>query len=121
MTHASPSGVATTATRIKGMITARRYAIRCGRCTGAGVAAIDPGAITGCPSGPGGGGTNGGGGAAMYGCDSCGGVHLGSTLDMRKRSEIAVQVPREECGRDPASLPCYLITHLARVTPATFE
>ena len=64
---------------------------------------------------------DGGGGAAMYGCDSCGGVHLGSTLDMRKRSEIAVQVPREECGRNPASLPCYLITHLARVTPAAFE
>ena len=103
------------------MITARRYAIRCGRCTGAGVAAIGPGATTGCPGGTGGGGTDGGGGAAMYGCDSCGGVHLGSTLDMRKRSEIAVQVPREECGRNPASLPCYLITHLARVTPAAFE
>jgi hypothetical protein len=67
------------------------------------------------------GGRNCGGGAAMYGCDSCGGVHLGSTLDMRKRSEIAVQVPREECGRNPASLPCYLITHLACVTPASFE
>jgi len=118
--------VATTATRISGMITASRYAIRCGRCTAAGAGAIGPGGTTGCPGGTGGGGidwggTEWGGGAAMYGCDSCGGVHRGSTLDMRQRSEIAVQVPREECGRNPASLPCYLITHLACVTPATFE
>ena len=79
------------------------------------------GATTGCPGGTGGGGTDGGGGAAMYGCDSCGGGHLGSTLDMRQRSEIAVQVPREECGGNPASLPCHLISHLARVTPAALE
>jgi hypothetical protein len=57
----------------------------------------------------------------MYGCDSCGGVHLGSTLDMRQRSEIAVQVPREESGRDPACLPGDLISHLACVRPATLE
>ena len=59
---------------------------------------------------------DGGGGAAMYGCDSCGGVHLGSTLDMRKRAEVAVQVPGEECGRNPAGLPCYPISAPRRVS-----
>ena len=41
-----------------------------------------PGATTGCPGGLAA-AERRGRGAAMYGCDSCGGVHLGSTLDMR--------------------------------------
>ena len=46
--------------KITGMIAARTYATRCGRCSG------------GCC------------GAATDVCDSCGGGHLGSTLDMRQ-------------------------------------
>ena len=74
MVQATPRGAAMTASKISGMITANTYATRCGRWTG------------GCCGAT-------GGGAAMNGCDSCGGAHLGSTLDMRQGSEVAVQVP----------------------------
>jgi hypothetical protein len=62
--HATPIGMAMATSKITGMIAARTYAIRCGRCTG--------GRRTGgCCD------------AVANAGDACGGDHLGSTLDMR--------------------------------------
>jgi hypothetical protein len=58
--QATPIGTTIARSKITGMIAARTYAIRCGRCSG------------GCC------------GVAINVCDSCGGGHLGSTLDMRQ-------------------------------------
>ena len=60
MVHATPIGMAIATSKITGIIAARTYATRCGRCTG------------GCCD------------AAVNVCDSCGGGHPGSTLDMRQ-------------------------------------
>src|SRR5215217_1408457 len=75
MVQATPRGAATTATKISGMITAKTYATRCGRCTGG----RDAG--------------TGWAGATGNACDSCGGGHLGSMPGMRPRLEGAVQEP----------------------------
>jgi hypothetical protein len=80
MVQATPRGAANMATKISGMITAKTYATRCGRCT----AGRD--AVTGWA------------GVAGNACDSCGGGHLGSTLDMRQGPEVAVHVPGGEGG-----------------------
>ena len=127
--HATPSGAAIAASKITGMITASRYATRCGRCTG-GRCGAPGGGGAGC-GGPGCGavdcggvacgGVDCGGGAAMNGCDSSGGAHLGSTLDMRQGSEVAVQVPGDEGGGKAAGLPRYMISHVMGVAPAALE
>ena len=57
----------------------------------------------------------------MNACDSRGGGHLGSTLDMRQGSEATVQVPGNEGGGNAAGLACHMIIHLSRVAPAAFE
>lgn len=102
--QAKPSGAAMTASKITGMITASTYAALWGRCNGGrcGMAGR-------------------GGGAARNGCDSWGGAHLGSTLDMRQGSEIAVQVPGDEGGGNSARLSCHVISHFARVVPTAFQ
>ena len=75
MVQATPRGAANTATKISGMITAKTYATRCGRCTAGRDAAT------------------GWAGVAGNACDSCGGGHLGSMPDMRPGLEGAVQEP----------------------------
>jgi hypothetical protein len=79
------------------MIAARTYATRCGRCTAAG-----------CD-------------AATKAGDSSGGAHLGSTLDMRHGSQVAIQMPSYEGSGQPARFACHTIEHLARITPAALE
>jgi hypothetical protein len=95
--HATPTGMASATSKITGMIAARTYATRCGRCTAAGCDAA----------------TNTG--------ESCGGGHLGSALDMRNGSQVAIQVPGYEGSGHPARLACDTIEHLARITPAALE
>ena len=103
MVQATPRGAANTATKISGMITAKTYATRCGRCTAGRDAAT------------------GWAGVAGKACDSCGGGHLGSTLDMRQGPEVAVHVPGGESGRDTAGLLCHMIRHLTCFAPAALE
>ena len=71
------------------MITARRYATRCGRCTGAGVAAIGP--VPGLAARAAlGGGTDGGGGrrctAVTRAAESTSGQRSTCARDLRLRS-----------------------------------
>jgi hypothetical protein len=50
-----------------------------------------------------------------------GGGHLGSTLDMRQRFEVAVQMPGNEGGCHPACFLCHMINYLARIGPTPLE
>jgi len=95
------------------MITAKTYATRCGRCT-AGSGATDCDDAGGCAAA-------GWGGAAKNAGDSCGGGHLGSTLDMRQGFEVAVHVPGGEGGCDTTYFARHMIRHLTRLGPAALE
>ena len=95
--HATPTGMASAPSKITGMIADRTYAIRYGRCTTTGRCAA----------------TNAGA--------SGGGGHLGSTLDMRHGSQVAIQVPGYEGTCDATDLPRHAIRYLTRVAPPAFE
>ena len=89
--------MASATSKITGMMAARTYAMRRGRCTSAG------------------------GEAASKTGDSCDGGHLGSTLDMRHGSQVAIQMPGDEGSGHTARLARHTIEHLARITPAALE
>ena len=57
----------------------------------------------------------------MNGCDSCGGAHRGSTLDMRQRSQVSVHMPGNEGGGKSTGFPCHMIRYVAGVGPTAFE